>query len=751
MKQILFLVAWSACTLAAGGVCGQGGPPAKGKPLDASYLRNHAETRGFMLGRPVKPQPTPDGKAVLFLRSEARKPTQSLYEFDVATGQTRQLMSVDKLLKGSEEKLSPQEKAERERMRVSVVGFANFQLSNDGHLVLLGLSGRLYTVHRGTGAVTELKSGKGPLLDPKFSPDDKHVSYVRENDVHVLELATQAERRVTSEGTDLVPHGLAEFIAQEEMNRFTGYWWSPDSKWIAYQETDNKGVEIWHVGDPANPDQAPQRSHYPRPGKTNAKVRLGVVPVSGGQTTWIEWDRDRYPYMAAVKWTKNGPLSLTVQNRAQTEMVLLAADPATGKTTTLVTETDKAWVNINQDVPRWLPDGQGFLWISERGGGPQLEWRDRAGGIKRVLTPLSPVLQGLIDVDFKTGHAIISAAANARELQLFRVSFKENSAPEPLTKEPGLHTAVFARNHGIYAHTLRPQSGMPKTTIRQADGKLIGELPSVAEDPGFQPNVAYFTIDDNQALRCKSCNAAVIRPRQFDKKKSYPVIVDVYGGPQHIHVVAAMNRWLLDQWLADQGFIVVAIDGRGTPGKSRDWERAIKHQFHSIPLDDQVDALRYVGRTKVPEMDLDRVGISGWSFGGYMSALAVLREPELFKAGVAGAPVIDWLDYDTHYTERYLGVPAQPDDAVYKNGSLLTYAKDLKRPLLLIHGTADDNVYFRHSLRMADTLFKEGKDFEMLPLPSLTHMVPDPLVTERLHTRIASFFKKHLGRPYGKV
>src|SRR4029077_10378396 len=218
--------------------------------------------------------------------------------------------------------------------------------------------------------------------------------------------------------------------------------------------------------------------------------------------------------------------------------------------------------------------------------------------------------------------------------------------------------------------------------------------------------------------------AAVVVPHNYDPKKKYPVMVDVYGGPHHQHVAAAKSRWLLDQWYADQGFIVVAIDGRGTPGRGRDWERAIYKKFGSVPLEDQVLGLKALGE-RYPAMDLGRVGIDGWSFGGYMSALAVMRRPDVFKAGVAGAPVVDWLDYDTHYTERYLGVPPKDDDA-YKSSSLLTYAKDLSRPLLIVHGTADDNVYFRHSLRLADALFREGKEFEILPLPGLTTQVPAP-------------------------
>ena len=243
--------------------------------------------------------------------------------------------------------------------------------------------------------------------------------------------------------------------------------------------------------------------------------------------------------------------------------------------------------------------------------------------------------------------------------------------------------------------------------------------------------------------------STLIRPHGFESaaKRKYPVIVDVYGGPSHQQVVASMRQYLLDQWLADQGFIVVAIDGRGTPGRGRDWERAIAGHFGSVPLDDQVEALKLLG-AKHPEMDLDRVGITGWSFGGYMSALAILRRPDVFKAAVAGAPVTDWMDYDTCYTERYLGVPGDgryPD--AYQEGSLLTYAADLSRPLLLIHGTADDNVYFRHSLKLEEALFRAGKQAEFLPLSSFTHMVPDPVVRTRLEERIARFFHAHLDKP----
>jgi dipeptidyl-peptidase-4 len=277
----------------------------------------------------------------------------------------------------------------------------------------------------------------------------------------------------------------------------------------------------------------------------------------------------------------------------------------------------------------------------------------------------------------------------------------------------------------------------------------------VAETPPFRPRVELINLGHPpvDALRFKAEGGgyycAVVRPRNYDPSKKYPVIVDVYGGPRHLHVPAAMRNWLLPQWLADQGFIVVAIDGRGTPFRGHEWEKSIYKQFGSVPLDDQVAGLQALGK-KFPELDLTHVGIVGWSFGGYLSALAVMKRPDVFHAAVAGAPVCDWLDYDTHYTERYLGLP-QENPGAYKEASLLTYADRLSRPLLIVHGTADDNVFFRHTLKLTDALFRAGKEFEVLPLPGLTHMVPDPVVTERLWTRIARHFQKHLGAPTARA
>lgn len=734
------LIAWlivlfSQCGLAAG----QTATPANPVPLGPGFLRDYAATRGFNLGRPSNPQPTPDGKAVLFLRSQPRLAKMSLYRFETESGQTRELISPEQILKGNEEKLSPEEKARRERMRVSVGGITRFELSRDGSKILLALSGKLFVGNPTGKSFKELKTGAGTILDPKFSPDGKSVGYVRDNEVYVFDLARQREHRLTFGGTEKLSHGLAEFVAQEEMERFSGFWWSPDSRYIAYEEADASGVEVWHVADPANPAQPAHATFYPRPGKANVKVRLGIIPARGGKTIWVQWVQEHFPYLAKVEWGEGSPLILAVQTRDQKELALLKANLKTGQTTELLLDRDSAWLNLDQQVPRWLEDGSGFFWTSEREGGRQLELREPDGKFFRVIVPPNAGYQGLVSVDEKTRQVIFRASADPTQSQLYRISFDGGNS-EPLSRDTGSHSAVFSKDHSIYLHQFTTPESMPKTVARRADGTLLGELPSVAEEPSFTPRFEVIRVGNGNGFYSQ-----IIRPRNFEAAKHYPVIVNVYGGPHTTVVSRSMNRQLLAQWQADQGFVVISVDGRGTPGRGREWERAIFKKFGTVPLDDQVAGLKALG-ARFPEMDLDRVGIVGWSFGGYMSALAVLKRPDVFKAAVAGAPVTDWEDYDTHYTERYLGFP-DTDVQIYHDASLLPYAPNLERPLLIVHGTADDNVYFRHSLKLANALFRAGKEFDLLPLSGFTHMVPDPDVTEKLWSRIISHFQRHLGKP----
>ena len=724
---------------------------AQGPPVDTSFLKRYAETRGFMLGRPSKPKFTPDGKAVLFLRAAGpATPRQALFEFDIATGKTRELLSAETLLHGATEQVSPEEKARRERQRVSVGGFADYHLDEAGGRVVVMLAGKVYVVERAAGKVRELKCGPGTIVDPKWSPDGKYVSYVRDYDVMAYDLAADNEQAVTSGGTAIKTHGLAEFVAQEEMDRHTGYWWSPDGKYIAYEEADHTGVEVWHIADPLRPDKPPQAQYYPRPGKKNVSVRLGVVPVAGGPTVWVEWDWRRYEYLGRVAWTRDR-IALTLQSRGQHILEYTLADPTSG----VVQPGLK--LAVDRSLHGWLDLPPDMIRLKKVGG---VLYQFPADTPRRTRIcfftapdgrPDSHMTDGLADevlaVDEEGLRFFVTGPTDPTQRHVFRLTYErgvgfpdDENGGEQLTQAPGVHTATFAPDGSAGVFTSTTLDGLPASVVRKAapNGGSLGTLPSVAADPPFTPNVVVEKVGDYYT--------AVVRPRAFDPNKKYPVIVDVYGGPTHIHVQRAIKNWLIPQWVADQGFVVVAIDNRGTPGRGREWERAIYQKFGTVPLEDQVKGLHLLC-DKHPELDRDRVGIVGWSFGGYMAANAVLRRPDVYKAAVAGAPVTDWEDYDTHYTERYLGLLPESRKA-YDEASLLPLAKNLSRPLLLVHGTADDNVYYRHTLKLSDALFRAGKPFEVLPLPGVTHMyTADPEVTERLWARTVGFFKLHLGEP----
>jgi dipeptidyl-peptidase 4 len=708
------------------------------------FLRQYAQTLHFALGRPKSITVVPDGSAVLFLRSGPRSFVHDLYEFDCATGQERVLLTADQILGGGEEHLTAEEHARRERLRLSTKGIAGYELSEDGSKLVVPLSGRLFVVDRKTAKSTEVKSTAGSPQDARLSPDGKLLACVRDGEIYVTDLAAGTEKKVTTGAGGTITNGLPEFVAQEEMDRFAGYWWSPDSKMIAFQQTDTAGMEVFRIPDPVHPETPANEWPYPRPGMKNAAVKLAVVPASGGEPTWIKWDSAAYPYLATVKWAKNAPLTFLVQNRRQTEELLLAADEKTGTTKELLREKDAAWINLEQTCPLWLKDGTGFLWMTEREGSWSLEVRAADGSLSRTLMK-GQGLESLKAVDQKRGRVYV--AADLEGTQVHVLSLPLSGAPDArifvLTTKAGQHGAEFSDDGSVWVHSYNLADGSSGLTVERTPGSEgkpeIGQLKSVAEEPPFMPKVEFTKVG------AQGLEALIIRPRDFDPKKKYPVIDSVYGGPHTNMVNATPRGYVLQQWLADQGFIVVSIDGRGTPRRGRDWERSIKNNVIDGPLDDQVEGLKDLG-TKYPEMDMARVGITGWSFGGYFSAIASMRRPDIFKAGAAGAPVVDWRDYDTHYTERYLGLP-DTDKAGYDKSSVLTYCKDLKVPLLIIHGTADDNVYFMHSLKMTEALFRAGKTFEFLPLAGFTHMVPDPEVTVKLQGRIVTFFKKNLGDP----
>jgi len=707
-----------------------------------AYFRDLAETRNYTLGRPVAAKLTPDGRSVIYLRGGPRDPVLRLYEFPLPAGPERELLTPAQLLGSSPETLTAEEKARRERARISTRGFTKFDLSNDGTRLLVTLSGQLYVVNRADLKVTALP-GKN-WIDPRFSPDATAVAAVSAGELHVIELDVTplTAHALTTGANATLTHGTAEFVAQEEMARSEGYWWSPDSRFIAYQQTDESAVQIRHIPDPLHPEATPTKFAYPAAGTTNATVRLGVIARSGGVTRWIQWDATKFPYLTRVVWREaDAPLALTVMDRAQQIALLLRADPATGSTTELLRETDPAWVNLDErgGFPRWLPGAKEFLWSSESRGAWQVELRTASGNFIRAITPPDFIYKGFAKLDPLKGEVYLAGSRDPRETQVYRFPLS-GSAGTTLTSGQGQHLASFSENANAFIHTYDLFNGNSGTNVLTSEGQLLAVLPNRAEKIPLPPHVELTRTTGEPSFY-----AALVRPRDFDIKKKYPVILYTYAGPHSTVVTTTARSYLNDQWMADQGYIVARLDGRGTPFRGRDWERSIRGNLIDLALTDQVTGLRSLG-AQYPEMDLSRVGVTGWSFGGYFAAMATMRRPDVFRCGIAGAPVITWENYDTFYTERYLGLP-QTDSEAYKVSSVLSYAAKLERPLLLIHGLTDDNVYAQHTLQLCDALFMAGKPYEFMPMLG-THMAgsSDPMVKLRQQERLIEFLARHLNQ-----
>jgi dipeptidyl-peptidase-4 len=716
-----------------------------------SFLDRYSLTRGFRSGQPTAIAIPKGGGQVLFLRSGARDRTQSLWAFDTKTGSEREIVTGAKLLGGGAEMLSPEEKARRERLRLTARGLSSFQLSRDGASLLIPYSGRLFLVNRSSGAARELAADRpgGPSLRPaddaRLSPDGASLALVRNGELRVLDVGNAGaagagggvERVIASPESAGVSYGLPEFVAQEEMDRFEGYWWSPDSHFLLVQRTDASALEKLRIMDPSNPTQAPEENPYPRPGMANADVRLAIYPVAGGTPVPVDWDRKAWPYLCRVHWAEKGPLAIYVMDRRQQEASMLSVDPATGKTAPLLGEHDKAWINLPDGAPIWLPDGKTFLWISEHDDtGPALELQ-QADATSRRLTPAGLRVRKLLGIDELATRAWVLASDEPTETHLWSVDLKKPWKAKRASPDAGLEDAVISPDGGTRVRWLAPEHGATRWWVEDAAGKPLGELRSVAEDPGVEPQVEWTPVGAD------SLRAFVVRPRDFHAGSRYPVIDWAYAGPHSQRVVHSGRRYLLEQWLADQGFIVVTVDGHGTPGRGRAFERAIRGDFIGPAIEDHKRALKELC-ARYPEMDATRIGAFGWSFGGFYAAQAVLHAPETYKASVAGAPVVDWHDYDTFYTERYLGVPPL-DSAAYTRSSVLLKASTLSRPLLVIHGTADDNVYFVNSLKLADALNRANRSWSFMPLPGQTHIVSAPEQVRQVYGRALEFFHRELG------
>ncbi|MGA5162005.1 prolyl oligopeptidase family serine peptidase [Streptomyces pseudogriseolus] len=700
-----------------------------------SFPRRHARTLRFTLGAPRSFSVAPDGSRVVFLRSgSGTDRANALWVLDTDGGGERVAADPRALLGGASEQLSAEERARRERSREGGAGIVGYATDAAVELAAFALSGRLFTAELRAGTARELRT-PGPVIDPRPSPDGRHVAYVAEGALRVVSAEGADDRALTTPEGEDVAYGLAEFVAAEEMSRSRGFWWSPESDRLLVARVDDTPVRRWWISDPAHPEREPHHVRYPAAGTSNADVRLFVVDLAGARTE-VSWDRARYPYLARVHWSAAGAPLLLVQARDQRAQLILAVDPDTGATRMVHADEDPDWLELFPGVPCWSPSGQ-LVRIADEGGARRL-----AVG-ERPLTGPQLHIRAVLDVS--DDDVLVSASAGAEaaapdigEVHVYRVN---ELGVERVSEEPGVHTAVRSGGVTVLVSATLDRPGSRVRVLR--DGKQTAAVPSYAEDPGLSPRV---TLTQGGARRIP---CAVLMPRDYAGDTPLPVLMDPYGGPHGQRVVAARNPYLTSQWFADQGFAVVVADGRGTPGHSPAWEKSVKDDIAAVVLQDQVDALHALAGDF--PLDLDRVAIRGWSFGGYLAALAALRRPDVFHAAVVGAPVTDLRLYDTHYQERYLGHPDEQPE-VYRRNSLiddagLVDAAGPHRPMMVIHGLADDNVVVAHSLRLSSALLAAGRPHEVLPLSGVTHMTPQEEVAENLLRLQLGFLRRALSLP----
>ncbi|MFD1829976.1 prolyl oligopeptidase family serine peptidase [Streptomyces desertarenae] len=733
-----------------------------------SFPRQYARTQRFSLGVPRAFTVAPDGSRAVFLRSRSGTDrTGLLWVLDLPSGPgaggegaaERVVADPAALLGGAREELSAEERARRERSREGSAGVVAYATDAAVETAAFALSGRLFTADLRTASVRELPV-PGPVVDPRPAPDGRRIAYVAGGALRVADADGGADRALAgpeeSPGGGRVTWGLAEFVAAEEMDRSRGFWWSPDGTRMLVARVDDSPVNRWWIADPARPGSEPAEVPYPAAGTPNADVTLHLVDVGEGAVeggagrTEVVWDRDRYPYLARVHWSAAGPPLLLVQSRDQRSQLYLAVDTATGRTTPLHADEDPAWLELFPGVPAWTPDGR-LVRIADEGGARVLVVGDRP------MTSAALHVRAVLDIGEE--DVLFSASPGAEapgeapvgEIAVHRVWYRGSGDQGGWERVSpgGAHVASAVRG----GDTVVLSTAAPDRPGPRAEALRLPETGKGAPEPlavvASHAETPVLTARP-RLLRAggRGIPAAVLLPTGYrDGDGPLPVLMDPYGGPHGQRVVAAHNAHLTSQWFADQGFAVVVADGRGTPGHSPGWEKAVAGDLAGTTLEDQVEALHALAGSH--PLDLDRVGIRGWSYGGYLAALAVLRRPDVFHAAVAGAPVTDWRLYDTHYTERYLGLPDE-HPAVYAANSLVTdeglsAPAGPHRPLMIVHGLADDNVVAAHTLRLSSALLAAGRPHEVLPLSGVTHMTPQEQVAENLLLLQVAFLKRSLG------
>lgn len=782
------------------------------------FPRLRARTLRFGCGAPRSAQTVGDGSRALFLRSDGPQDLVTalwLSWFDESGEHHETKLADPRELLGAtadSEDVPAEEKARRERAREGGTGIVGYSSDDDGNRIVFTINGRLFLTdidwNDETGApephtrelagewLDEDPAMYTPVLNPRIAPDGEHVLYTTGSYLMLVDIGGRTRGgetltdRITAvygvsvEDEDGNPAentwkiGLAEFVAGEEMDRYDGFWWAPDSQHVLFESFDTADEPTWYISDPADPEKRADGRRYPRALTRNADVYLTVITLAFDENDRyagitgnadVDWDREAYEYVAAVNWRRGHDPLVLVQNRRQTrdqvlEVAVAADGAALGATRVLEEHANDQWIDLIHGTPAYTPDGRLVCPLNDMAADT-----NRLTVDGRPFTPAGWNVRAVLDVTDDDVLAVVQrapeiatevprawagsgAASDAESLfgghdarSFDVVSIDYNGTITPVTTDPGQWTASRGER-GIVVSGRDMRSA--RAQMRHILGEQSATISSTAAEPGFTPNVTFTRLGEHQLY------TAIIAPSPespYAHAEKLPVLMKPYGGPGFQQVIASQSFYWEGQWWADQGFLVVTADGRGTTGRGPAWDRAIFEDMKGVTLADQIEAVNALPeavsrlnadgrRPGVPAPDLDKVCMIGWSYGGFLSALAVLDAPNVFKAACAGAPPTDWTLYDTHYTERYLGL----DPDVYRRNGIVQDAPGLVRPLMLIHGFADDNVTIAHSLRLSQALMAAGRPHTFLPLTGITHMTNDETVAENLLTLQRDFLRDAL-------
>ncbi|WP_295798143.1 alpha/beta fold hydrolase [uncultured Microbulbifer sp.] len=693
-------------------------------------------------------QYSPDGSRVTFLKGRSDDYNRyDLWEYRLKDGETRMLVNSDKLHSG-EENLSDEEKARRERQRIFGSGIMEYNWSKDGKSLLFPLAGDVFYYDLNKGQSKRLTETEAFETDVRVSPKGHLVSFIRDQNIFVVDLKTGKERQLTTDGGSkdgAIKNGMAEFVAQEEMDRMTGYWWSPDEKRIAYLQVDESPVdEVTRSEIYADRiDMIKQR--YPAAGRPNVKIKLGVLDLASGKTQWLDLGKDEDIYIPRVKWARDNLLSYQWQNRSQQKLELRFVDIPGGKTRTALTETSDTWVNLFHGL-RFLKNSDRFIWASEKDGFKHLYLYDFSGKQLAQLTEGDWAIDELEAVDEKAGKVYFTGRKDTPlERHLYVTGLDGKGGIEKISSRSGMHGIAFADDASGYIDTYSNPTTPAQVSLHGSDGKRVTWLQENKVEKGhpLYPYMSDWIAPEFGTIKAPEGHTLYYRmyqPANFDPKKRYPVMVFLYGGP---HAQLVTNSWdrPFNQYMAQQGYVVFTVDNRGSAHRGKKFEDPIFKKMGTVEVDDQVTGVKFL--RSLPYVDPERIGVYGHSYGGYMALMTMFKAGDYFKAGISGAPVTGWDLYDTHYTERYMGNPNQVPEA-YEASAVFPYAEGLKGPLLIYHGMADDNVLFTNTTKLIKQLQDNGQQFELMTYPGKKHSLRGKETRKHWHHMMKDFFDRNL-------